>query len=79
MPDSACPQCGGPIDRPNGCDGTWSGASNDGVRAGGGFYSARCVKCEAKLVAYYNVYDEFGSIPDRPADWKPELIWQLEV
>jgi hypothetical protein len=78
MPDSPCPQCGGAIDRPAGCDGAWSGFSQDGVRAGGGFYSTQCIACGVKLVAYYNVYDAFGRIPDRPAGWNPELSWQLD-
>lgn len=73
-----CPECGGAVTRPNGC-GSWTGARPNGIRAAGGYFKTTCPSCGIRLDAYFNVYDDYGNIPYRPADWNPEVVWQKDT
>jgi hypothetical protein len=56
----------------------WSGQQANGRPAAGGWFKGTCSSCGIKLVAYENVYDEAGKIPQRDNDVQPELHWQLD-
>ena len=56
----------------------WSGAQFNGMPAGGGWYQTPCPGCGIRLVAYEDVYDEAGNIPEWPAGWEPKLHWQRD-
>lgn len=77
-PPGTCPDCGAAVARPDGCCGSWTGGRPNGMLAGGGFYQTACPGCGARLVAYFDVYDDEGNIPDRPADWEPAVVWQRD-
>jgi hypothetical protein len=66
------------IPHPMECVGMWSGAGLNGKPAGGGMYEIHCPGCGMKLVAFENLYDETGEIPERGGDREDELYWQRE-
>jgi hypothetical protein len=76
MTPRACPKCGTSIPVPHEYAESWSGRQKNGKPAGGAIFRTKCPKCDARLTALENVYDESGNIPDRPEGFEPELIWQ---
>jgi hypothetical protein len=74
----ACPECGIEIAHPKECVGMWSGAGPNGKPAGGGVYELHCPCCGIRLVAFENLYDETGQIPERGDDWEDDLYWERE-
>jgi hypothetical protein len=73
-----CPVCGDRIIAEPQCMGMWSGCKPSGVPAGGGWFKATCQRCGAAVVAYEDVYDEAGNIPDAAEETQPELYWGRE-